>query len=201
MLRKLNQSLRRFNKLTTKNIHGYYFTKQPNTNNIEVGEKVSVYEGPEWDEINTHLNKNKYFSIVPRSDSDINDMNTIWENCVFETSFKKKYFSLLPFNIEDRHSLNAKKKFVLKMDLYPETKYLKFTYAMISGVHSVLEPLEDIIPVTPGDYKIRHQLLRSKPPHFLDVDMLYANKKVPSIYCFDIHGTWVKTVLYVNIGS
>ena len=134
MLNRLNPSFSRFFKLTKRNIHGYYFSRHPNSANIEVGEKLSVYEGPEWEEINTHLNKNKYFSLIPKSESDVKDMQAIWENCVFETSFKKKYFSLLPFNIEDRHSLNAKKKFVLKMELYPETKYLKFTVAMISGM-------------------------------------------------------------------
>ncbi len=134
MLKRLNPSFRRFLKINSKNLHGFYFSKHPDSKNIEVGEKLSVYEGPEWEEINANLNKNRYFSLIPKSESDIKDMYTIWENCVLDTSFKKKYFSLIPFNVEDRQSLNAKKKFVLKMELYTEPKYLKFTCAMISGI-------------------------------------------------------------------
>ncbi len=62
------------------------------------------------------------------------------------------------------------------------------------GLHTVYEPLEDIVPIPPEDYRIRHLLSRSRPPHFVDMDMLYANRKLPNIYCFDSQGTWVNDV-------
>jgi hypothetical protein len=62
------------------------------------------------------------------------------------------------------------------------------------GLQSSIEPLGDIIPITPGDYSIRQHLMRSRPPTFVDMDMLYANRKQPNIYCFDQKGTWIKEV-------
>ena len=49
------------------------------------------------------------------------------------TSFKSKYFSLIPFFLEDRNTSKATKKFVLNMELFPESKHLRFTIAMLSG--------------------------------------------------------------------
>lgn len=66
-------------------------------------------------------------------------------------------------------------------------------------MHSTFEPIEDIIPIPPEDFRIRHLLLRSRPPHFVDMDMLYANRKLPNIYCFDQKGIWateVKLILF-----
>jgi hypothetical protein len=42
--------------------------------------------------------------------------------------------------------------------------------------------------------------MRSRPPTFVDMDMLYANRKQPNIYCFDQKGTWIKEVicLFIN---
>ena len=51
------------------------------------------------------------------------------------------------------------------------------------------------MPITPNDYSIRQHLMRSRPPTFIDMDMLYANRKQPNIYCFDQKGTWIKTVI------
>jgi hypothetical protein len=177
-----------------KSISGYFFTRGSPTKDIVKGEKVLVYEGQEWQEMNKYLSESKYFDIVPKENDSVNKMYSIWQDCVMNTSFKAKYFGLLPFFYEDRRSSRAQKKFVLKMELYPEAKYLKFTYAMMSGVHEAYEPLVDVIPVTPGDYRIRHLVLRSRPPQFVDMDMVYGNRKIPEMYCFDKQGTWVQEV-------
>lgn len=123
-----------FLKTSYKNMSLFYFTRQPNTDKIKNGPSVLVYEGPEWKEIDQFLNENNYYDVVPKDKSSINQMYNIWTNCVLNTPFKAKYFSLLPFFVEDRQTVRAKKKFVLKMELYPETKQLKFTFAMISGM-------------------------------------------------------------------
>lgn len=112
-----------------------------------------------------------------------------------KTSFKKKYFALLPFFLEDRQTLFAKKKFVLKMDLFPESKHLEFTCAMISGIQKFIEPLEDIVPLPPSDYRFRHTILRSRPPQFVDMDMVYGNRKILNMFCFDQHGSWIPEVM------
>lgn len=122
-----------FYNVSSKNIQGFYFTIQPNTSEITQGEKVQVYEAPEWNELNSLLLKNKYWDIVPRTEEDIESMNNAWENSVMSSSFKSKYFALLPFFVEDRNTQQAKKKFVLNMELYPETKYMKFQCSMVSG--------------------------------------------------------------------
>jgi hypothetical protein len=116
-----------------KRLHGFYFTMGKNTNEITKSSSVSVYQAPEWQEINNLLNVQKYFSIVPKNESDIEKMNQVWEDTVMNSSFKKKYFSLLPFCVEDRQTQQAKKKFVLNMELLPETKYMKIQCSMISG--------------------------------------------------------------------
>ena len=154
-----------------------YHTRILSTETIKKGESVVVYEAPEWRDIEKYLNNNKYFEIIPRDEETINRSNEIWMNCVQTTNFKSKYFALLPFFIEDRQSVRAKKKFVLNMELYPQTKHLKFTLAMISGIVHRYEALSDIAPLTPSDYRTRHLALRSRPPSFMDMDMIYGNRK------------------------
>jgi hypothetical protein len=48
------------------------------------------------------------------------------------------------------------------------------------------------VPIPPEDYRIRHLFLRSRPPLFVDMDMVYTNRKIPQMYCFDKEGTWIK---------
>ncbi len=120
-------------KLQTKSIQGYFFTRQPNTSTITKGNSVMVYEGPEWNEINEYLKSKNFYDIIPRDFASTQDMYNIWQDCVMNTKFKEKYFALLPFFMEDRQTSRAKKKFVLNMELFPETQHLKFTIAMISG--------------------------------------------------------------------
>ncbi len=119
--------------MQSRSIQGYYFTRQPNTSTITKGNSVLIYEGPEWKEVNEHLKNNNFYNIIPKDQNSIESIYKIWENCVLNTKFKEKYFALLPFFIEDRQSARAKKKFVLNMELFPESKHLKFTIATISG--------------------------------------------------------------------
>ena len=126
-------NLSSFFKINTKSIQGYYFTRQPSTSTITKGEKVLVYEGPEWNEINEYLKSKNFYGIIPKKQESEETSHKLWQECVMSTNFKEKYFALLPFFVEDRQTFRAKKKFVLNMELYPESKHLKFTIAMISG--------------------------------------------------------------------
>jgi hypothetical protein len=185
------RSLLTFSK---KRISGYFFTRQASTAEITKGQPVTVYESADWPEISDYLVSKNYFSLVPKNSKIEDEMYNIWQDCVMYTNFKPKYFALLPFFLEDGKTMRAKKKYCLKMELYPESKYLKFTYAMISGIHQSYEKLDDVIPLTPSDYRTRHLILRSRPPQFVDMDMLYGNRKVLDMYCFDKQGSWVKEV-------
>ena len=136
----LSNSLHAFKKrsivlshLSKKKLHGYYFTVQPNTDQIAKGECVNIYQGPEYEEVNQFLNKNNYYNIVPKTDTSYKLLLNTWQNCVMETSLKAKYFALLPFFFEDRNTSQAQKKFIIKMDLYPESKHFKFVSIMASG--------------------------------------------------------------------
>lgn len=120
-------------RTSRKNFHGYYFTVQPNTIDIKSGENVLVYEAPEYKEIIDNLTNKDYFNIVPKGTNNINKLYDIWEDCMMNSSFKAKYFSLIPFFMEDRNSSKATKKFVLNMELFPHSKHLRFNIAMLSG--------------------------------------------------------------------
>jgi hypothetical protein len=116
-----------------KNYHGYYFTVQPNSTDIKSGQNILVYEAPEYKEIIENLTKKDYFDIVPKGTDNINKLYDIWEDCMMSSSFKSKYFSLIPFFMEDRNTSKATKKFVLNMELFPDSKHLRLTIAMLSG--------------------------------------------------------------------
>ena len=125
-------------KLTSfsnKKIHGFYFTVQPNTDQIVKGECVNIYQGPEYEELNQYLTKTGYYDIIPKSEISYKVLLSSWQNCVFDTSFKAKYFGLLPFFFEDRQTQQAQKKFIMKMDFFPETKHFRFVCVMASGIY------------------------------------------------------------------
>jgi len=123
----------KFCKLSRRKIHGYYFTISPNTSEIGKGESVNIYQAPEYNELHEYLTKKGYYDLIPRSDKSYKLMIEAWQNCVFDTSFKAKYFGLLPFLFEDRQTTQAQKKFIVKMDLFPESKHYKFVCVMMSG--------------------------------------------------------------------
>ena len=119
--------------LSKKKLHGFYFTVQPNTDQIVKGECVNIYQGPEYEEVNQYLTKNGYYESIPNNEVSYKIMLNTWQSCIFDTSFKAKYFGLLPFLFEDRQTTQAQKKFIVKMDLYPESKHFKFVCVMASG--------------------------------------------------------------------
>ena len=153
---------------------------------------VNVYTSPEWNEIYNFLNTKGYFKLTGKgSSSEV--MYELWKDCVMSNeSFKPKYFALLPFFFENSYSRYAQKKFILEMNLLPETKHLHFKCALSSGIHEFIEPLTDVIPIPPQDFKMRHVLMRSRPADFIDGDMFYTNRKTLTMYCFDKQGTWNK---------
>jgi hypothetical protein len=130
---KLKQHKNILYKIQSRHISGYFFSRLPSLSDKDKNNKISIYEGPEWQELHNFLNTNDYFKQVCENEQSILKMYSIWEESIFQTSFKKKYFALLPFNIEDRHTMNAQKKFVLNMNLLPDSKLLEFTISMISG--------------------------------------------------------------------
>jgi hypothetical protein len=141
-LKKLQKlTLSSLYKFNIKQIHGFYFSIQPHTceitNNGQEG--IQVYQAPEWEELNSLLKEKNYFSIVPKKGKDIALMNHVWENAVMKSSFRQKYFSLIPFCVEDRQTQQAKKKFVLNMELYPESKHMKFQCSMLSGKLKIIK--------------------------------------------------------------
>ena len=54
-----------------------------------------------------------------------------WDNSVMRSQNRSKFFSLLPFFIESKF---ASKSFVLRMELFPEAKYLRFHTLKMHGV-------------------------------------------------------------------
>ena len=120
-------------KVNIKKIHGFYFTMQPSTSEITKGESITVYQAPEWEELNSLLKEKNYFNIVPKNVTEEDLMHNTWEDVIMRSSFKKKYFSLIPFCIEDRQTQQAKKKFILNMELFPDSKHMKFQCSMLSG--------------------------------------------------------------------
>ena len=60
-----------------------------------------------------------------------------------------KVYSLLPFQVE---SAFTAKKFVLRLELFPEAKYLRFHTLSLYGVQQVYLPIGNVVPVTKYDY-------------------------------------------------
>jgi hypothetical protein len=60
-----------------------------------------------------------------------------------------KFFSLMPFFIESKF---YKKHFVIKMELYPESDYLKLHTLRLGGVYPKYVPLKYMVPITKFDY-------------------------------------------------
>ena len=133
-LQALKSHTFKLTKLNLKRLHGHYFTVQPNTSEIVKGESVNLYTGPEYQEVHEYLTNKGFYDIIPKKDSSYKTMVNIWQNCVFDTSLKAKYFSLLPFFFEDRSTSQAQKKFILKMDLLPESKHFRFVTILGSGM-------------------------------------------------------------------
>ena len=190
-LLKLNTRKTTFYK-TQRKFNTFFHNYHSNSKELTKGTNISLYTAPEWEEIHSYLQRKHYYDLVPSSKSSVTTLHSIWTECVFNTSFKSKYFGLLLFFAEDKFSKESKKKFVLNMSVYSETKTFSITCAMASGIHTFIEPVEDVVPITPGDYRMRQRVTRARPADFIDIDMVYANRKTLNMLCFDKQGTWHK---------
>lgn len=176
-----------FIKLQQKN---FKYTVGLDPSEIDTSDKVTIYTAPEHKEIFDYLNSQNYFKIIPKGNS-VQTLTNIWKNCIENSKdFKKKYYGLMPLIFDDKFSLRAKKKFILEMNLLPKVKYVEFIACLSSGIVKFISPLEDIIPITADDFKLRHHVIKSLPADFVDIDMIYTNYKTMDMFCFDKQGTW-----------
>ena len=106
---------------------------------------------------------------------------------MISSGFKGKFFSLIPFFIESRFT---EKNFVLKMEFFPEAKYLLLHTLTINGVKKHYMPMKDIIPITPYDYWAASWQCFMKQHNCLDLDMVYASQLTKEMFLFDKFGTW-----------
>lgn len=176
-----------FKFILSKNFH---FTLGVDNSDILKSSQVNVYKSPEWNEVIGNLQSKGYFKL--HGNESFNTSCDIWKEVIMNTSFKPKYFALLPFFFEDSYSTQSKKKFILEMNLLPEVNYLHFLCVLPSGLHEFVENLNDIVPLPAEDYRIRQQVLRSRPADFIDMDMIYGNRKTLNMLLFDKQGCWSK---------
>merc|ERR1712228_326100 len=104
-----------------------------------------------------------------------------------------KVFSLIPFLIEGSIT---EKHFVLRMNLYPNAKYLAFDVLRFSGVEKLYVPVNQMIPITKYDYWGASWKMWFKQHQCLDLDMVYANKVSKEMFVFDKHGEWHDDGIY-----
>ena len=124
------------------------------------GEKaVTVYNSPEFD------------SFSGASKSANGHVNS-WDSQLMASPHKSKFFSLIPFHIESKFS---EKSFVLKLELFPKSKFLCFHTLTLNGVQQHFVPMSEVIPITKYDYWAASWLCFMKQNTTLDLDMVYAN--------------------------
>lgn len=119
-------------------------------------------------------------------------LSAIKNNFIKEASsiLKGKYYGFIPFYLESRLTLTAK-RFVVKMELLPETKSLKITSLQLGSLITKEIPISNVVPVTFEDYELAHfggKLLESAE-HF-DLDMIYINRPDQEFLVFDKEGKW-----------
>ena len=146
------------------NIHTFARSKR----SLEDESPVLVYESKEFEEL-SQIPKDKWFKSITKS------------------SYTKKYMELIPFFIESKYRT---KNFVLKMELLPESEYLRFYTLSLGGVYEKYEPLKYFVPVARDDYRVMYSLTLFKQTPILDLDMIYGNYGSQHIYIFDKKGEW-----------
>jgi len=82
------------------------------------------------------------------------------------------------------------KKFIIKMEVFPEANYLKLYALTLQGMQQIYMPIKEIVPITPYDYWAASWQLWMKQNNCLDFDMIYANQNSKEMYVFDKYGTW-----------
>ena len=146
---------------------------------------ITVYSSPDSE------------GVLSRESSNIGE----WDAYMMSSPLKNKYFSLIPFQIESvsRYlfflTFNflqrfRQKHFVLKMELFPESKFLKFYSLRLDGIAQTYLPIKDLIPITKYDYFAASKTVFFKQNTCLDLDMIYANDITKEMYLFDKAGEW-----------
>ena len=100
---------------------------------------------------------------------------------------RAKFFSLIPFFVESRF---ATKYFVLRMELFAASGYLKLDVLRLGGVFEMWVPVKEVVPITPYDYWCAQWVVWFKQNQTLDLDMIYANYVTKEMFVFDKEGAW-----------
>ena len=98
-----------------------------------------------------------------------------------------KCLSLIPFFAE---AAITKKRFVTKMNLYPEAKVLGLECLTLDGVQTLYLPIDLVVPITKYDYWCASWRFWTKQNPIIDLDMIYANRVTKEMYVFEKEGTW-----------
>ena len=110
-----------------------------------------------------------------------------FDSSLMRSNHKGKVFSLLPFLVEGAFS---PKSYVLRLELFPQAKYLRFHVLKFDGVTRLHVPIDQVIPITKYDYWGASWRMWFKQNQCLDLDMIYANKTSKEMYVFDKSGEW-----------
>lgn len=78
------------------------------------------------------------------------------------------------------------------MELLPESKILKLDCLCNSGVFSKLISIENFIPVTHDDYRVKSAHSLVGYPTFVDNEMIFYNTHQSEFYLFDANAVWVQ---------
>ena len=77
------------------------------------------------------------------------------------------------------------------MELIPETNQMRVYSLQLGGLDIVEIPLNNVVPVTPVEFEVAHNLGKMiHPAPFLDLEMVYLNKPKQEFLVFDKDGQW-----------
>ena len=88
------------------------------------------------------------------------------------------------------------KRFVLRLELFPQAEYLKFYTLQLGGIQQVYMPIKELVPITKYDYYAAQWKCFCKQNDTLDLDMIYANMNTKEMYVFDKQGEWKDEGVY-----
>ena len=135
---------------------------------------VMVYDSPEFQ---------SFSSASSNSSGNVSS----WDSQVMASPHRSKFFSLLPFQIESK--LTAK-SYVLRMEVFPDSKFLRLHTLKLNGVQQVYLPIAEVVPITKYDYWAASWQLWMKQHNCLDLDMIYASQTTKEMFLFDKGGKW-----------
>mmetsp|Transcript_2609 Transcript_2609/g.4368 ORF Transcript_2609/g.4368 Transcript_2609/m.4368 type:complete len:117 (-) Transcript_2609:37-387(-) len=90
----------------------------------------------------------------------------------------------------------TKKHFVLQLEVFPKSQFLKFYTLKLNGVEEYYLPLRDLIPITKYDYYAVSYACFMKQNNCIDLDMIYANNQTKEMFFFDKQGEWLDQGVY-----